>query len=328
MKFALILLFITLLLVSCSRAPDNLTVYLPSNYIWLVKTGMIKKFEEDNGVKLNLIYFEGASKIVVRLILEKENPKADLVMGLNQVAFLQAKKFNLLEKYRPENYAKIKAPGNVISSNYYATMFDFGGLAFIYNPNKITTTLNSFEDIAKLKKSLVMADPRTSTTGQDFLLWTIAVYGDEWTDYWAKIKASILTITPDWDSSFAKFETGEASIMVSYASDEAYSIYTYNSAKYKVFIPDEGGYMEIEANAIVKKNKIKDTVRKFIEFTLSDEVQSLIPLNNWMMPVTDVKLPEVFKYYKNPEKYRQLSNDELSENIDNWMNKWTDLMTY
>lgn len=330
MKKALILFSMLglMLMASCAKKREVLTIYLPNNYNWLLKTGMISKFEENNDVKIKPVYFEGASKIVVRLMLEKDNPSADVVMGLNQVSFIQAKKLNLLEKYRPENYTKIKSPGNIISTDFYATSFDFGGLAFIYDPLKIKIPLNSFEDIAKLKKSLVMPDPRTSTTGQDFLLWTIAVFGDKWTDYWKSIKPSIITITPDWDSCFAKFETGEASIMVSYASDEAYAMYIYNSDKYKVFIPSEGGYMETEANALVKKKSINDKARKFIDFCLTDEVQETIPLNNWMMPVTDVKLPEAFKYYKNPEKYRQLSNYELSKNLETWMKSWTALMTY
>lgn len=317
-----------ILMTACGKKQDILTVYLPSNYNYLINKGIVSKFEEVYDVKIKPIYFEGASKMVVRLMLEKDNPRADVVMGLNQVSFIQAKNLNLIEKYRPQNYAKIKPPGNTISSDFYATAFDFGGLAFIYDPAKIKISLESFEDIAKLRKSLVMPDPRTSTTGQDFLLWTIAVYGDKWTNYWKSIKPSIITITPDWDSCFAKFETGEASIMVSYASDEAYSMYTYKSDKYKVFIPSEGGYMETEANALVKKTLIDDKARKFIDFCLTDEVQKSIPLNNWMMPVTDVELPEVFKYYKTPKEYRLLSNEELSNNLQKWMNEWTELMTY
>ncbi|HBM15993.1 MAG TPA: thiamine ABC transporter substrate-binding protein [Lentisphaeria bacterium] len=317
-----------LLIASCSKNQDVLTVYMPSEYIWLFKSGLISKFEADNDVKVKGIYFEGSSKIVVRLSLEKEYPKADIVMGLNQVSFLEADKLNLLEPYRPATYTKIKAPGNTISPEFKATMFDFGGLAFIYDPEKIKIPLKSFEDITKLKKSIVMPDPRTSTTGQDFLFWTIAVYGNNWLDYWKRLKGAIITITPDWNSCFAKFETGEAAMMVSYASDEAFSIYTYKSDKYKVFIPEEGGYMEIEANALVRKKDINDKARKFIDFCLTDEVQQAIPLNNWMMPVTDVKLPEVFKYYRNPEKYKHIPNEELAADLQIWMNKWTELMTY
>ncbi len=330
MRKTLILIALSCLLLttSCGKKQDVLTIYLPGDYSWLSKTGLFSKFENENDVRIKPVYFEGASKIVVRLMLEKENPNADIVMGINQVSLIQAKKLNLITPYRPENYSIIKAPGNTISPDFYATIFDFGGLAFIYDPSKIKIPLKSFNDITKLKKSLVMPDPRTSSTGQDFLLWTIAVFGDKWTDYWKSLKPSIITITPDWDSCFAKFETGEASIMVSYASDEAYSIYTYHSDKYKVFIPSEGGYMEAEANALVKKPAINEKARKFIDFCLTDEVQKSIPLNNWMMPVTDVKLPEVFKYYKRPKQYKQLPNSELSDNLQSWMNIWTGLMTY
>ncbi len=44
-------------------------------------------------------------------------------------------------------------------------------------------------------------------------------------------------------------------MMVSYATDNAYSQYYYGTSKYKVFIPIEGAFVQIEGAGIVNGTK-------------------------------------------------------------------------
>jgi len=212
------------------------TVYLSNSSSWIEKTGVCRGFEKLHDCEVKFVYFEGGVNAVSRLILEKSNPRADVIMGLSRTTFIKAMSLDLLEKYKPENAEKITG-GNELSYDFYATDFDYGGLAIVYNKNKLNKTLTTFEDLTKLKRQLVFPDPRTSTLGQNFLLWTIAIYKDKWQDYWKKLKPAILTVTKGWSSAFTKLETGEADVMVSYASDKAYNIYKYKTSKFDAVVP-------------------------------------------------------------------------------------------
>jgi thiamine transport system substrate-binding protein len=133
-------------------------------------------------------------------------------------------------------------------------------------------------------------------------------------------------VSPSWDDSFAKFEIGEAPMMVSYATDSAYSQYYYGSSKYKVFIPKEGAYVQIEGAGIVKGTDNLDLAQKFIEFMLTEDFQKGIPLNQWMFPVIDVELPEVYQYAVVPEKILTIPAQEISNNLEIWLNEWEALL--
>ncbi|MCF7791602.1 MAG: thiamine ABC transporter substrate-binding protein [Victivallales bacterium] len=328
LNFTVSFIFLLLLSASCGKKKNSntLTVYLPDSYSWLKETGTCKSFEKKNECKIKFVYFEAAVNIVSRMSLEKSNPKADILMGLSRTTFIRAKKLGVLEKYKPENADKIIS-GNNIFSGFYATPFDYGGLAIIYNKNKLGGSLNSFNDLTDLRRELVLTDPRTSTTGQDFLLWTIALYGKNWKSFWRKLKPAILTVTKGWNSAFSKLETGEAAAMVSYASDKAYNIYKYHNSRFDVFVPENSGFKQIEGNALVKKQDIKQISKKYIQFMLSDKIQSKIFLHNWMFPVTEVKLPEIAKYYVKPKKYCSISNEEIEKNLTSWLEEWAAIVT-
>ena len=137
---------------------------------------------------------------------------------------------------------------------------------------------------------------------------------------------AILTITPSWDDAFSLFELGQAPMMVSYATDNAYSQYYYGTSKYKVFIPIEGAFVQIEGAGIVNGTKNLELSQIFIEFILTEDFQKEVPLNQWMFPVTSVELPEVYQYAIIPEKILTIPAEEISRNLDKWLEEWEDLI--
>lgn len=319
------LIAIILTLVSFAVYANELVIYAPDSMKWMEKT-VIEGFEKEYGVDVKLMKFDGAAKITSRLLLEKRNPKADVVIGLSQATLANAKKENLLAKFKPENSKLISKDEYVIDSEYYATTFDFGGLALIYDPERMNTVPVSFKDITKMKKALIIQDPRTSTTGQDFLLWTIAIYGENWKEFWKQLKPAILTVTPGWGEAFGKFEAGEAPMMVSYATDGAYSHHYYGGTKYKALIPEEGGFVQVEGIAVVNKKKMNNLAKDFVEYALSDAFQKEIPLNQWMFPVTNVELPEVFQHAKIIDNPLTIDSEAVTANLTTWLKEWEKIM--
>ncbi len=69
---------------------------------------------------------------------------------------------------------------------------------------KLKNPPRSFEDLLKpdYRNRIILEDPRTSSPGLGFLLWTIAVYGENYLAYWERLMPNILTITEGWDSAY------------------------------------------------------------------------------------------------------------------------------
>lgn len=323
MKKYLSLFFV--LFITNIFATEQLIVYIPGGYgEWLEKAS--KPFEEKNKIDIKFVEFDGSATIVSRLLLESKNPKADVVIGLTQSTLVTAKKNKLLTKFKPVNSKNLRKDALPIDNDYYASLFDYGGLAIIYDSEKLKSPPKTFAEITKLKNVLIIQDPRTSSTGQDFLLWTIALYGNKWQDFWKSLKPSIKVVTQDWSEGFDKILAGEAPMMVSYASNEAYSFEYYGGTKILTIIPNEGGYQQREGTALVTKRDIKKSAKDFIEFTLSNEFQKTVPLNNWMLPATNVSLPKSFTHYKHSKKYVSVSNNDIDKNLEKWLKEWASIM--
>ncbi|MGM0641423.1 MAG: thiamine ABC transporter substrate-binding protein [Thermotogota bacterium] len=322
MRRLFLLLLITLLsLVSFS----SLTVYTYESMGWIDEE-VIAEFEDMYGVDVEVMKLGDAGNVLSRIKLEKRNPRADVVIGLDQSLTVEAVKNDLLMSYKPLNSSKIENQDIVFNKEYSVTPYDYGAIAIIYDPERLDSTPKSFEDLTKMNKSLIIQDPRSSSTGQAFLLWTIAIYGEDWQEFWKELKPSILTVTTGWTDSFSKFEAGEAPMMVSYATDGAYSYEYYESTKYKALIPEEGGYVQIEGAGIVKGTKNEELSKRFIEFLLMDDFQKEIPLNQWMFPVTNVELPDSYEYALKPDKILTIESEEIAENLDKWLNEWEEIM--
>mgnify|MGYP003803740655 FL=1 len=303
----------------------ELTVYTYESMDW-IEDHLISQFEERENCKVKVITLGDGGNVLSRLILEKKRPQADVVVGLDQSMSVKAIENDLLLKFVPSNLDNITNPDLIFDATGHVYPYDFGAIAIITNPSEMKGTIHSFEALKELEDALIIQDPRSSSTGQSFLLWTIAIYGENWQQFWREIKPSILTVTSGWSEAFSKFEAGEAPMMVSYATDGAYSVEYYGSTTYTTLIPDEGAYVQIEGAGIVKGTDDEILAGKFIEFLLSDEVQRDIPLNQWMFPVTDVEMPESFDYAVKPEKILSIDASEIGENLEKWLDEWEQIM--
>lgn len=314
-------------LTGCSRTKENkLTIYGYESLSWMndkIKTD----FETKTGAKLDIVTnFQDTHSIVSRLMLEKKHPQCDVVIGLNMTALIKAKKEDLLQKYKPKTADLITNNDLVIDTDYSATSFDYGSIAIIYNPELKSVPPVTFKDLISDKKSLIIQDPRMSSTGTDFLLWTIAYFGAEWENYWVSLKPSIASVSPGWGESFALFENKEAPMMISYATDPAYSFHNYQSVKYQALIPESKGFIQLECAGIVRGSKNRKLAEKFIDYILTEDFQNEIPLNQWMFPVTDVKLPEAYKYAVKPDTILKIDAKQLADNIDKYLSRWEEIM--
>jgi thiamine transport system substrate-binding protein len=301
-------------------------------------------FERKYGVKIQLVKFSDTGTMLAKLIEEHKsgNVRADVVIGLDNLQLVKAKKAGVLKPYIPSDISEI--PSWLIMAydpEHYATPYDFGLIAFVYDtkylkPSELKgLTFQSFEN-SSLGKTLVVEDPRTSSVGLSFLIYEITVYQKyyhkDWRAWWSQVKPAVKS---NWDEAFDAFDKGKYHMMVSYATDPAYSVYFYNSTRYGAILPTYNGkmlgWLQIEGIGLVNGSKHPELAEKFIDWFLSENVQSEIPLNNWMYPANkNVHLPSCFKYAINISDVEvvnlKTSSEEIEKSLQDWLNEWVNIM--
>jgi len=196
---------------------------------------------------------------------------------------------------------------------------------------------------------VVLEDPRTSTPGLAFLLYADAVGGN---GFWGKFRTQWLTLAPGWDGAYALFLKKQAPLVWSYTTSQAYheeqeleELKTQpahapardgvreagkeapKSSRYRALVFKEGNPVQVEGAALVKgafegdSEPLRKIARDFLEFLLTPEVQSQIPLKNWMLPVIPgTKLPESFGRVPKPLKIVRTPTD--AERIEKELLQW------
>jgi thiamine transport system substrate-binding protein len=115
------------------------------------------------------------------------------------------------------------------------------------------------------------------------------VWGADASKYWKKLRTQWLTLTPGWSEAYHLFTKGEAPIVWSYVTSQAYHRANGDSkGRYVSVIPSEGtltqeeGLVRLESHVRIDKTRV--CLVKFEEFLKSAAVQREIPKTNWMFP--------------------------------------------
>jgi thiamine transport system substrate-binding protein len=311
---------------------QTLVVYSYDSFEYVAKA-TFPKFEKKYGVKVKLVTVGDAGQLLNRLILEKDHPQADVVIGIDNSLAAKAVKAGILEQYKPKNIDIVpKWLIDKLDPTYHLIPYDYGYIAINYQITKVSEPPKSLEDLTKpeWKGKLIIEDPRTSSPGAAFLLWTIAVYGDDgYLYYWQKLKENGVQIVKGWSAAWDAFMNGEFPLVLSYSTSPAATVYYDNNTNVRAAAFTDGNYLQVEGAGIVKGTKKKELAEKFIEWLLTEDFQREVPTNQWMYPVNpNVKLPDVYKYAISPDDIKPVSLDPdyVRENFDRWIREWTALM--
>jgi thiamine transport system substrate-binding protein len=296
-----------MLLASCQAKNKNELIvwtYDSFNSEWGPGAEIGKKFYEKTGITIKWESSGDAGSLLSRVLLEGQDAKqgADIMLGIDQNLLPRAAASGLFESYKPKGAEAIFGE-LLIDDTYTFIPFDYSYFSIVYDSEKITNPPRSLEDLTKdeYKKSIILIDPRTSSPGLGFLGWTINEYKDAWPQYWQRLMPSVLTIAPGWDTAYGLFTKGEAPMVLSYTTSPGYHLEYENSERYRAALFDGGHPIQIELAAILKTAPHKKAAKEFMDFMISEDFQSEIPLTNWMYTVIDMPLPESFRINTKPD---------------------------
>jgi len=308
------------------QAADELVIYAYDSFVseWGPGPVVVPIFEEKTGIDVTLISAGDAGQVLSRAILEMDDPQADIILGIDNNLLARALDAEILSTYKPEGIDKVPDEF-VFDPEYHVIPYDYGYFSIVYDSKVLTDPPSSLEDLTEPRfvDSLILMDPRTSSPGLGFLLWTIEVYGEDFPRYWRRLTDNILTITEGWDSGYGLFTSGEAPMVLSYSTSPAYHLEYEDTRRYRAIPFDEGNYLQIEGIGILEGAPNREAAEKFLDFVLTDDFQSVIPITNWMFPVVpETELPDGFEIAVVPEKSLILDYAEIQANYDRWIDMW------
>lgn len=278
----------------------------------------------------------------IQLDLERSKPKAHIVLGIDQNLFLKLKDLLVpLDRSREGGFMKFVDREWWLGEAFVP--FDFGVFAFMADTKKLQPSdfPKKWKELLKwrFKKSLLLQDPRTSSPGLAFVVGSQAAVAskdekesaEDFKDFWKDLKSQWIMLAPGWSQAYAMFVKGEAPLVWSYVSSEAYHRSECEKTKcaepdrYRAVVFEDGNPVQIEGAAILKDAPGGASMRKrsleFLELLTSEEIQKAVPETQWMMPVRlGVKLPTAFQVL--PVAKKRFAPEMDREKVDGILERW------
>jgi thiamine transport system substrate-binding protein len=317
-------LFATAGAASAAADAPKLTVYTYSSFVseWGPGPKITPVFEQQCGCKIEWVGIGDGAGLLSRLKLEGEKTPADIVLGLDTSLTAETEATGLIAPHGIDVSA-VKLPVAWDDKNFVP--YDYGYFAFMWDTQQLKDPPKSLADLAAGGDApkILLEDPRTSTPGLGLMLWLKTVYGDKAADAWKGMAPKILTVSKSWDEAYGLFTKGEAPLVLSYTTSEAYHVMEEKTERYKALVFPEGNYMQVEVAGMLKTSKHPELAKQFLQFLVSKDFQAVIPTTNWMLPVTDgVTPPEFATSVPQPQKALLLPAQDVAEHRAAWIKEW------
>jgi iron(III) transport system substrate-binding protein len=270
------------LLVYTALEDDELAVYIPA----------FKKAHPD--INLNIVR-DSTGIVTAKLLAEKDNIQADVVWGTAATSLLICNDLGMLQGYNPKGVEKVRKgmkdgrddPVRWVGIKAYVT-----GIVgnTIEMKAKDLEMPQSYADLLKpmYKGALVMPNPASSGTGFLTVSAILQLMGEEkgW-EYLDALHENIAMYTHSGSKPAKMAGKGEFPIGMSFA---------YRGFKQRakgepvvVAFPKEGSGYEVEANALMKKPRIKKDAKTFLDWAISDEAMAMYA-KVYPIVATDIKV--------------------------------------
>jgi len=321
----MLILCVALPVMAQAQKEQVLTVYAYDSFTgdWGPGNDIVKAFEEQTGIKVNLVGASGAVQMYSKIVYEGKDCPADVVIGISDSIDVDQ---DLFLDWTPDcmHDLSVGKDGNLIP-------FDYGFFAFIadmdyFKDHELPTCL---EDLTKpaFKDKVILIDPRTSSVGLGLFAWTIQTLGeDEAFSWWKAMKDNALTIGDSWSTSYGLFTEGEAPLVISYTTSPVYHALYENTDRYQAIDFTNGHIKTTEYLGILKSSKNVENAKKFCEFVLT-QGQEQIAVANTMFPANGkVELPEAFKAALMPSKVIEYNPHEFAAKTDEYLTRWAQTM--
>lgn len=276
-------------------------------------------FEAVCGCDLRFVTAGDGAAVLARVKLEGARSETDVVLGLDNNLTAAATATGLFAPHG--NHDTLDLP--VAWENPLFLPFDWGWFAFVYKKG-LAKVPTSFTELAASDAKIVIEDPRSSTPGLGLLMWVKAAYGERSGEIWRGLADNIVTVTPGWSEAYGLFLDGEADMVLSYTTSPAYHLIAEQDDSKAAALFSEGNYLQVEVAGKLAATDQPELADRFLGFLLSEPVQSVLPVTNWMYPakLPAAGLPEGYETIEKPHGSLLVPADKVESlrqpAIDEW----------
>lgn len=320
--------------VSNAQEDQPLTVYTYDSFVSYGAADVISNtFREKTGRNVRFVATADSRTMLSKLISERESggTPADAFVGVEVNDLGTARENDVFQRLSTEDVPNLEhVPDDIrFDPENRLIPYEHGFITLVYDSAQIdpADVPRTFAELTseQYRDSLIVEDPRTSSPGLSFLLWTIAQRGEDgYIDYWQELMPNVLTITQGWSQAFGLFTDGEAPMMVSFSTDHAFDVIVNDSNKLRVLTLNSQAYRTIFGMGVVRGTDQPDLARQFLNVVLSADVQSRLSETEWMIPASDnARVRNV--WWQNvlvPEDPALLPSERVTENLDSWVDRW------
>lgn len=265
--------------------------------------------------------------ITSKLLAEKANPVADLVVGVSASSMAVFANEGMLQGYAPKGLDKISAQYRDPANPPLWVGMDVYGAAICFNTVEAQKLglpkPETWQDLTKpvYKGRVVMPNPASSGTGYLDVTGWIQMWGDAkaW-KYMDDLHANIAQYTHSGSKPCRQAGAGEFPIGVSF---EYRAVTTKKSgAPIDIIFPTEGLGWDLEASGIMKTTKKLDAAKSLMDWLASPAAMELYSKNFAVLAVPGIAKP--LDYVPADYEKRLVKNDFAwsAKNRDKIIAEW------
>ena len=336
------IMFMLAFTLACGEEEDRELVVMTHDS-FDISQGVIDEFAKANDATVVIQKAGDAGEALVRAILEKGNPSADLLYGIDNTYLGRALDQDIFDKYEPKLLDQVPDEF-IIDSSGHVTPIDYGYVNLNYDVSFLAengmappTTLEELTN-PDWNSSLVVQNPASSSPGLAFLISTVAYFGEDdeydYLDFWSDLKANGVLVKDGWsDAYYTDFTMygGDRPLVVSYATSPA-AEYMFSEVPVEEpptgnILIDNATFTQVEGIGILKGTNSKNLAKKFIDFALGTTFQEDFPDKMFVYPVNkNAATPDAFRFAEVPAQPVGISAAEIGEKREKWIQEWTSVV--
>jgi thiamine transport system substrate-binding protein len=338
------------LLVGACGVPGGPSTAPPARLVLMthdsfaISDEVMARFEQEHGVSVEVLKSGDAGSMVNQAILTRDAPLADVLYGVDNTFLSRALDAGIFDPHTSPAAGDI-SPSLTYGTQGLVTPIDYGDVCINYDkaafedeipPGQLSELVDP-----SLKGKLVVENPATSSPGLAFLLATVVEFGEDgaytWQDYWQGLRDNAVLVVEDWDTAYySSFSggsgEGDRPLVVSYATSPVAEVVFADPpiTEAPTGVVARQCFRQVEYAGVLHGSKAPELARQFVDFMLSEDFQSDIPLNMYVFPASpNADVPDVF------ERYAAVVGDsagldpaQIAANRDRWVQEWTDVVLH
>jgi iron(III) transport system substrate-binding protein len=275
-------------------------------------SGLVEGFKKKNpGIEVDY-QSAGAGKLMAKIAAERQSGRilADVIWTSEVPDFYNMKKEGILEQYKTPMINEVLNPFKDYDG--YFTAARLGTLGIAINTDKIKTPPTQWADLLKpeYQGAFAIADPALSGTSYMSVALLEKQFGWE---FFEKLHANQARIGKGSGQVVDDTASGElaASLAVDYITNDKIN----KGAHIALYYPPELLVIPSPV-AIFKGSQNIDAAKKFVDYLLSQEAQTLIAKEGTLSVRSDVKSPEKFKLPSSADALNRSIKMDYAESLN------------